>query len=202
LWVLKYDCIILITFKYLKINSIKKLLTLIAVLFITAPAYAQETINVNVKKDDSYSDKVKANAAETTAKAALAKAMLEPSTVIKIPIEVDFNNFTTIALVGIGNIGGIFGPKLSYKAVAKALEFSPITVMNPIEENKKKFKKNKMFLRETKDPNWLYVYVKFSMSGVNSIKSLVIRDSKNKVLYSVSHTNVPLAEVMSPLVDF
>ena len=59
-----------------------------------------------------------------------------------------------------------------------------------------------MFLRETKDPNWLYVYVKFSMSGVNSIKSLVIRDSKNKVLYSVSHTNVPLAEVMSPLVDF
>jgi len=180
----------------------KKLLTLIAVLFITAPAYAQETINVNVKKDDSYSDKVKANAAETTAKAALAKAMLEPSTVIKIPIEVDFNNFTTIALVGIGNIGGIFGPKLSYKAVAKALEFSPITVMNPIEENKKKFKKNKMFLRETKDPNWLYVYVKFSMSGVNSIKSLVIRDSKNKVLYSVSHTNVPLAEVMSPLVDF
>ena len=174
----------------------KKLLTIIAVLFITAPAYAQETINVNVKKDVTVSKSIMEIATERAA------AMSEPSTVIKTPIEVDFNNFTTIALVGIGNIGGIFGPKLSYKAVAKALEFSPITVMNPIEENKKKFKKNKMFLRETKDPNWLYVYVKFSMSGVNSIKSLVIRDSKNKVLYSVSHTNVPLAEVMSPLVDF
>ena len=176
----------------------KKLLTLIAVLFITAPttAYAQETINVNVKKDVTVSKSIMEIATERAA------AMSEPSTVIKTPIEVDFNNFTTIALVGIGNIGGIYGTKSSYKAVAKALEFSPITVMNPIEENKKKFKKNKMFLRETKDPNWLYVYVKFSMSGVNSIKSLVIRDSKNKVLYSVSHTNVPLAEVMSPLVDF
>jgi len=174
----------------------KKLLTLIAVLFISAPAYAQETINVNVKKDVTVSKSIMEIATERAA------AMSEPSTVIKTPIEVDFNNFTTIALVGIGNIGGIYGPKSSYKAVAKALEFSPITVMNPIEENKKKFKKNKMFLRETKDPNWLYVYVKFSMSGVNSIKSLVIRDSKNKVLYSVSHTNVPLAEVMSPLVDF
>ena len=177
----------------------KNILSLLTVLFITAPAYAQETINVNVKKEKSYSEV--ANEAQT-ARAATAAAMSEPSTVIKTPIEVDFNNFTTIALVGIGNIGGIYGTKSSYKAVAKALEFSPITVMNPIEENKKKFKKNKMFLRETKDPNWLYVYVKFSMSGVNSIKSLVIRDSKNKVLYSVSHTNVPLVEVMSPLVDF
>ena len=174
----------------------KKLLILLTVLFITAPAYAQETINVNVKKDVTVSKSIMEIATERAA------AMSEPSTVIKTPIEVDFNNFTTIALVGIGNIGGIYGTKSSYKAVAKALEFSPITVMNPIEENKKKFKKNKMFLRETKDPNWLYVYVKFSMSGVNSIKSLVIRDSKNKVLYSVSHTNVPLAEVMSPLVDF
>ena len=54
----------------------------------------------------------------------------------------------------------------------KALEFSPLKVINPLKENKKKFKKNKMFLRDTKDPNWLYIYVKFSMSGVNSTKSL------------------------------
>jgi len=43
---------------YLKISTMKKLLTLIAVLFITAPAYAQETINVNanVKKDVNVTD--------------------------------------------------------------------------------------------------------------------------------------------------
>ena len=172
----------------------KKLLLLS--LLISFPVYAQETINVNVKKDVKVSKSISELAIERAA------AMSDPSTIIKIPLEVDFNNYTNIALVGIGNIGGFYGPKSSYNAVAKALEFSPITVMNPIKENKKKFKKNKMFLRETKDPNWLYVYVKFSMSGVDSIKSLVIRDSKNKVLYSVSHTNVPLAEVMSPLVDF
>ena len=36
----------------------KKILTLIAVLFIIAPAYAQETINVNanVKKDVNVTD--------------------------------------------------------------------------------------------------------------------------------------------------
>ena len=58
-----------------------------------------------------------------------------------------------------------------------------------------------MFLRETIDPNWLYIYVKFSMSGVNSTKSLTIRDSKNKVLYSASHTNISIPEVMSVLTD-
>ena len=52
----------------------KKLLTLIAVLFISAPTYAQETINANVKKDDSYSDAVKARAAVTAAAAKTAAA--------------------------------------------------------------------------------------------------------------------------------
>ena len=131
-----------------------------------------------------------------------AAAMSDPSSIIKTPLQVDLNNFTTIALVGIGNIGGLYGPKASYKWVHKALEFSPLKVINPLKENKKKYKKNKMFLRDTKDPNWLYIYVKFSMSGVNSTKSLTIRDSKNKVLYSASHTNSSIPEVMSVLTDF
>jgi hypothetical protein len=35
----------------------KKALTLLSVLFLTAPAFAQETINVNVKKEKSYNEK-------------------------------------------------------------------------------------------------------------------------------------------------
>ncbi|MFQ3341341.1 MAG: hypothetical protein ACI9TK_001000 [Flavobacteriaceae bacterium] len=57
-----------------------------------------------------------------------AAAMSDPSSIIKTPLQVDLNNFTMIALVGIGNIGGLYGPKASYKWVHKALEFSPLKV--------------------------------------------------------------------------
>ena len=57
-----------------------------------------------------------------------AAAMSDPSSIIKTPLQVDLNNFTTIALVGIGNIGGLYGPKASYKCVHKAIEFSPLKV--------------------------------------------------------------------------
>ena len=183
----------------------KKLLALIAILFITAPAYAQETINVNVKKDDSYSDAVKAGAAATTARAALATAMAEPSIKIKVPIDVDFNNYTHIALVGVDYftvMWGIKNTKAAYTNVKELLSFSPLEIINPAEEDKKKFKKNKMFLRSIKDPNWLYVYYKDSFQSVDKVTSLVIRDSKNKILYSATHTNFSGTEVMSVLTDF
>ena len=35
----------------------KKVLTLLSVLFITAPTFAQETINVNIKKEKSFNEK-------------------------------------------------------------------------------------------------------------------------------------------------
>ena len=186
----------------------KKLLTLIAVLFITAPAFAQETINVNVKKDDSYSDAIKARAAVTAANAAVAAAMSDPSSSIKTPLEVDLNNFTTIALIGVNLTGACTTPvewamyRCSFKRFKQLLSFSPLTVLNPIEENKKKYKKNRFFLRDIKDPNWLYVYYKESKQGVDDARSLVIRDSKNKVLYSATHINVAQAEVVSFLTDF
>ena len=183
----------------------KNILTLIAVLFISAPAYAQETINVNVKKDDSYSDAVKAGAAATTARAALATAMAEPSVKVKVPLTVDFNDYTHIALVGVDYWVkgiGIFSNKAAYKKVEKLLNYSFLEVINPVEKDKKKFKKNKMFLRSIKDPNWLYVYYKDALQSIDKVTSLVIRDSKNKVLYSATHTNFTGTEVMSVLTDF
>ena len=176
----------------------KNILTLIAALFISAPAYAQETINVNVKKDDSYSDGVKA-------RAALATAMAEPSVKVKVPLTVDFNDYTHIALVGVDYWVkgiGIFSNKAAYKKVEKLLNYSFLEVINPVEKDKKKFKKNKMFLRSIKDPNWLYVYYKDALQSIDKVTSLVIRDSKNKVLYSATHTNFSGTEVMSVLTDF
>ena len=87
----------------------KKLFTLITVLFITAPAYAQETINVNVNKvksfDEQQNEKKSAAAAATTAAAALSAARSESSTKIKIPLNVNLNNYTKIAIVGAETMG-------------------------------------------------------------------------------------------------
>ena len=58
---------------------------------------------------------------------------------------------------------------------------SPLIIINPVKKDKKKFKKNRLFLREIKNPNWLYVYYEKSISGVDEIRSILVRDSKNKI---------------------
>lgn len=179
----------------------KNILTLIAVLFITVPAFSQETLNVNVKKESSVSDYVQAAAARRAANAARAAAMSEASSNIKVPLSVDLNNYSDIALVGVEYAGGSTG-KRYYKDFKKTLSFSPLNIIDPADYDKKKFKKNNTFLRTIKNPNWIYVSYRRSTSGVDEVRSLIVRDSKNKVIYSATHTNVPAAEVVSILTDF
>ena len=183
----------------------KKLLTLLTVLFITAPAYAQEKVEITVKKERSLAEIIQAGqanaAAARTAQAAAAAAMSDSSSEIKVPLTVDLNNYTDIALVGVVYAGGSTG-KRYYKDFKKTLSFSPLNTINPADYDKKKFKKNNAYLRSIKNPNWLYVTYRRSTSGVDEIRILIIRDSNNKVLYSASHINVPSSEVVSILTDF
>ena len=69
----------------------KKLLTLITILFITVPAYAQETLNVNVKKEKSFGEQLNEAA---TARAAKAAAMSDAKRTTIVPLSVDFNDYT------------------------------------------------------------------------------------------------------------
>ena len=128
----------------------------------------------------------------------------ESSTKIKTKLNVDLNNFTHIALIdarmmamtlGYGYVP--FRRKASFNRLASALSFSEFTVLNPREVDKKKWKKNSMFLKETKDPNWLYVYYIVNAQGVDLNSNLIFRDSENNLLYSASHTNVSITEAMS-----
>ena len=174
----------------------KKLLTLIAVLFISAPAYAQETINVNVKKEQSYSEA--ANEA-ATARAATAAAMSDANKTIIVPLSVDFNDYTHIAIVDVLNSAGRRG-KSGFNNVYKALISSPLTILNPVSD-KNKFKENSFYLRNTKNPKWLYLYYTASRIGVDLTVSIILRNIENGIVYSASSINIPFREVLNQVAN-
>lgn len=159
----------------------------------------QQNVQVNIKeRGQTYSDVVAARAAESA-------AMTDSSKDIKVPLEVDLYQFTHIAIVDatFANDAGRQGAsRSSYKSTAKTFSNSPLTIINPFEYDKKKFKKDKKFLRGIKNPNWLYVYYVKSKQGVNDIRSLVVRKSDNRIIYNITTTNIPMDETVSALINF
>ncbi len=137
--------------------------------------------------------------------AARANLMAPAGQEIKIPLTTDLNNYTTIALVGVTYVH-LSGKKSSnrgtYRNFEQLLLNSPFSILNPATYDKKKFRKNSRFLRDIKNDDWLYLYFRLSDEGVNSIKSIIIRNSQNRVIYNASTTNVTLEETLSPIVDF
>jgi len=124
---------------------------------------------------------------------------------IKVPLTADLNSYTTIALVGVTYVhpsGKKSSNRGTYKNFEQLLLNSPFTILNPATYNKKKFRKNSRFLRDIKNHDWLYLYFRLSDKGVNSIKSIVVRNSQNRIIYNASTTNVTLEETLSPIVDF
>ena len=137
--------------------------------------------------------------------AARANLMAPPGQEIKIPLTTDLNNYTTIALVGVTYVhpsGKKSSNRGTYRNFEQLLINSPFTILNPATYDKKKFRKNSRFLRDIKNDDWLYLYFRLSDEGVNSIKSIIVRNSQNKVIYNASTTNVTLEETLSPIVDF
>tara|TARA_R110002124_G_C8741961_1_gene497493 strand:+ start:140 stop:688 length:549 start_codon:yes stop_codon:yes gene_type:complete len=132
--------------------------------------------------------------------AARAAAMNESSTEVITPLTVDFYDYTHIALVAATCSGG-GKDKDCYNVISDMFKFSPLTIINPRDYNKKRFKKNPAYLRTVKNPKWVYVSYSKSIQGVDDIRSLTIRDSQNKVLYRVKTRNVSYEEVVSVLTD-
>ena len=137
--------------------------------------------------------------------AARANLMAPAGQEIKIPLTTDLNNYTTIALVGVTYVhpsGKKSSNRGTYRNFEQLLLNSPFSILNPATYDKKKFRKNSRFLRDIKNDDWLYLYFRLSDEGVNSIKSIIIRNSQNRVIYNASTTNVTLEETLSPIVDF
>ncbi len=192
--------------------------------FIFICSYAQyETVKVEVTEKKDFTTKMnettKANAASmaagaaaanaranaTAARAATSAAMNSANVEEKVPITVDLYNYSSIAIVNStysNATGAQSSNKRTYSDLASSLANSPLTIINPVDYDKKRFKKNTRFLRDIKNPEWLYLYYVKSMVGVNEVRSIVVRDHKNKVIYNATTTNVPFSETLSPIVNF
>jgi len=112
---------------------------------------------------------------------------------IIVPLKVDLYNYTHIALVDVTL--ACFGSKQftdwsTYKVMMKRLENSPLKIINPRKFDKKRWRKDKRFLREIKNPKWLYLYLVQSKEGYDYMERLVLRDSENKLIYNIKTTNL------------
>tara|TARA_B100001175_G_scaffold39732_1_gene29064 strand:- start:29 stop:757 length:729 start_codon:yes stop_codon:yes gene_type:complete len=175
---------------------LKKISILIAILFIAMPLYAQETLNVNVKKEKSFGEQQNEAA---TARAATAAAMSDAKRTTIVPLSVDFNDYTHIAIVDVLNSAGRRG-KSGFNNVFKALISSPLTILNPTSD-KNKFKENSFYLRNTKNPKWLYLYYTASRIGVDLTVSIILRNLENEIVYSASSINIPFREVLNQVAN-
>ena len=132
--------------------------------------------------------------------AAVADAMSDASTTIKVPLSINLKDYTHMAIVDVTGPTGKRG-KAYFKAAYRGLLSSPLTIINPT-SNKKKFKANSFYLRDTKNPKWLYLYLTGSRIGVDSSITAIIRDYENNMVYSATTLNVGFYEVMTNIANF
>lgn len=88
-----------------------------------------------------------------------------------------------------------------FKRVINALEASPLTLINPT-ENKKKYRKNSFYLRDLKNPKWLYLYYVAGYSGRNLTVSVTIKDYENNKVFESSTNNMPWRTILTQIASF
>ena len=92
--------------------------------------------------------------------------------------------------------------KHEYNDFSKLFMNSPLSIVNPYVQDKKRAKKNNRFLRDIKDPKTLYLYYESTKIGVNHHRILIVRDYNNKIIYRSKAINISKAELVSPFVYF
>ena len=112
-----------------------------------------------------------------------------------VPLKVNLKNYSHIAIVGADY-------KSLYKSIQKELIDSPLTAINPKEYDKKKFRKDRRFLKSIKNPKWVYLYYKKVIQGYDEIRTVIVRDFQNNIIYHTKTTNISFSENLSPLVNF
>jgi hypothetical protein len=191
----------LVDLDIIKINKMKKLIT-ITFLFVFGLAFSQNedlTIKVITEKSDGekISDAIRAGRA---ARAAEAAAMSDKDLDIKVPLSINFSDYTHIAIVDVLNSAGK-RQKGSYKRIKAGLLSSPLTILSPHDDSKK-FKENTFHLRDTKDPKWIYLYFSASRIGVDLNVGIILRNYKNEIVYQATTTNIPYLEVLNNVANF
>ena len=199
---------------------------LISLLIITSVFSYGQDVNVNItveektpryptkynygtgtKSNDTYdfskiSNQYEANLrAQQAARNRVRSQMSKPNLEVEVPLQRDLYDFTHIAVVS-AKCTNIPKAKNCFGNIIGRLYYSPLERLFPNNiRNRKKFKENNGYLRDIKDPNWLYVTYRESKQGYDHLKSLTIRDFENNVIFKSSSVNVPIDEVLSVLTD-
>lgn len=139
----------------------------------------------------------------STSKIVVTKAAekFPPSLEVVVPVQVDLNKYTHIALVD-ATYNGQQGKKRMYKNLKPILSASPFQIIDPFEYNKRLAKIEPTFLRHEKNPTWLYVYYYYDFDKVNKAHTFVVRDFENNIIYHCKGLNVPKQDLASPVVFF
>tara|TARA_B100000780_G_scaffold263980_1_gene218275 strand:+ start:344 stop:856 length:513 start_codon:yes stop_codon:yes gene_type:complete len=151
----------------------------------------------------SYSQDLKVNTRITNFKK--KSLVLESKTKIITPIKVDFNNYTHLVLENINNLGS--SSKGWYKIYEERLSESPLTILNPFKVDKYRAIKDHTFLKNLNSPTFLYLsYIRLKGAKIDNenkrLTRVIVRDYKNKILYSANFTNVSMSETLLPLIFF
>ena len=153
--------------------------------------------------DQSYSQDLKVNTIINKLKK--KPLVLESKTKIIIPIKVNFNNYTHLVLENINNLGS--SSKGWYKIYEERLSESSLTILNPFKVDKYRAIKDHTFLKNLNSPTFLYLsYIRLKGPKTDNenkrLTRVIVRDYKNKILYSANHTNVSMSETLLPLIIF
>ena len=150
-----------------------KNLLLIATLLLSITTYSQ------IEKEENINSKI-------ILKEQRVLNLKPESSIINVPLEVDLRNYKNIVL----SVEGWLDVS-NEKEIRDALKQSIFTV------ERKNYKKNKTVLKE----DTLYLFWNQSNEWDDRTTTLIIRDSNFNVLYSVTHTNVGKAKILSFLLS-
>jgi len=171
---------------------------LLLLLFIPFASFSQENITVVQNKTSVNSSTNVEN----------ELVLSNENSTIKTPLTADLSNYTHLLIVdstlGWGNPINRFGmDKQEAKNLENLLSLTVFEIMNPYEVKKSRAKKEPNFLKTLKDESYLYLYVRQGKGRGDDVNtSIIVRDWKNKIIYSASHINTGLNEILSPLIDY
>ena len=139
-----------------------------------------------------------------------AALMSEPSEQILVPLNTILDNYNSIAIViaqgfWVNDYGTLLATRNNYrngKDIKRVLSSSIFEIIIPKDYDKKKWRKNREYLKNVKDTKWLYLYITTSVSGVNKITNCTIKDYNNKIVYSSESINKSLTEILRTLINY
>ena len=180
----------------------KKLILLL--LFIPLVSFGQTYDNTVVKVD---------NYTNTSTRVENDLVLSNEKTTIKTPLILDLNNYTHLALVRVNikyndyafseNENTAVQNRRAYKPIQNLLSMGLLQVVNPYELDVKRFRKEPLYLRTIKKDTYLYLYLNQTDGRGDDVNTtILIRNSKNKIIYNATHINTGLNEILAPLIDY